>query len=143
MLQLPKKILFLFLFLIVSCTSVEKNIDETKEVKKVSVEQVAHEKFGKNYSLDYNTSKEFVICRNGNRQRVASNPPIKYFIYDINNNQIIEENVIPLGNITWVSKFEARVEIHPGMIQKNVEPNNGYILNVKTNLKTKINKGVN
>ena len=142
MFHLLKKALLLLLILIVSCTSVKKNNVGIKEVKKLNIAKVAHEKFGENYSLDYNSSNEFVICQNGNESMVAGNSPIKYFIYDVTNNKMIEENIIPLGNISWVSKFEVKVEIHPGMIQKNVEPDNGYILNVKTNFKTKLNGGV-
>lgn len=139
MLQLLNKIALPFLIFIISCTSVENNIDE---IKKVDVNKIASERFGEKFSLDYNISKEFVICRNSNNSKVAGDTPIEYFIYDLNKSQIVEKNLLPLGNISWVSKFEVRVEIHPGMIQKNVEPNNGYILNVKTNLKTKINEGV-
>ncbi|MCF6268515.1 MAG: hypothetical protein L3J41_02260 [Melioribacteraceae bacterium] len=136
MLKLLNKIILLFLFFIISCTSIENTIDNTE---KIDVKKIASEKFGKKFSLDYNSSKEFVICQNRSE---ANNSRIEYFIYDINKNQIVETNSFPLGNISWLSEFEVRVEIHPGIIQKNVQPSIGYILNVKTNLKTNINGGV-
>lgn len=136
------KIAFLILLFFISCTSIENNIDGTKKIDRVDITKIASEKFGEKFSLDYNKSKEFVICKNGNESNVAGNSPIEYFIYDVINNKMIEENVIPLGNISWVSKFEVKAEIYPGMIQKKLEPDIGYILNVKTNFKTKLNGGV-
>ena len=132
----------MLLYLLVSCTSVDNKIDESKTITKIDINEIASEKFGEQFSLDYNLSKEFVICRKQTKSKLAGNNPIQYFIYDVDKNKIIEEKIIPLGNVLWVSEFEVRVEIHPGMIQKNVESNNGYILNVKTNLKTKFNGGV-
>jgi len=139
MLQILNKLAIPALIFIISCTSFENNVDKTKKNDIADLNKIATEKFGEKFTLDYNTSKEFVICKNRNKSSIAGNLPIEYFIYNINKNQMIEENTIPLGNISWVSKYEVKVEIHPGIIQKNVIPDNGYIINVKTNLKTKIN----
>ena len=139
MLQLLNKIVLPFLIFIISCTSIE---NDTKEIKKIDINQIASEKFGENFSFDYNTSKEFVICRKRSKSKIVGNTPIEYFIYDFSKNEIIDESVIPLGNISWLSKYEVKIEIFPGMIQKDVQTSNGYVLNVKTNFKTKIDGGV-
>lgn len=127
--------------IVVSCTSTENNIDKNQNIEKIDINKIASEKFGSDYSLDYNTSKEYVICTK--KSKIASNSPIEYFIYDLIEDRIIETKIIPLGNISWQSNFEVKVDIHPGTVQKNSQNGSGYILNVKTNSKTKLGGGVN
>lgn len=143
MLQLLKKLTPCLLLIFVSCTSTENNIDKNQNIEKININKIASEKFGDNYSLDYNSSKDFVICINKTKSKVAGNIPIEYFIYDLVDGRLIETKVIPLGNVSWQSNFEVKVEIHSGMIQKNNQNSSGYILNVKTNSKTKLGGGVN
>jgi hypothetical protein len=141
LLQFLKKLTPCLLLIVVSCTSTENNIDKNQNIEKINIKKIASEKFGDNYSLDYNSSKEFVICKS--KSKIAGNNPLEYFIFDLVDGKIIETKVIPLGNVSWQSNFEVKVEIHPGMIQKNTQNSSGYILNVKTNSKTKLGGGVN
>lgn len=55
----------------------------------------------------------------------------------------MEEKIIRSGTISWYSDYEIKVVEIPGMIQKNVDNENGYIFNLKTKSKTKLNGGVN
>ncbi len=142
MLHIKNRLILYILIFFIGCVSVENNIEDLKINKKIDIRKIAYEKFGNDYSLDFNSSKEFVICRKVSKSQIVGNSPIEYFIYSVNKNQIIEENIIPQGNISWVSQFEVKVEVYPGIVQKTAQANNGYILNVKTNLKTNLNGGV-
>jgi hypothetical protein len=130
------------LILLFSCTSVENNVDKSEKNTISNIHKIASEKFGSNYSLDYNRTKEFVICSTKKNSKVAGDSPINYFIYNNATNEIIESNTIVLGNISWLSDYDVKVDIHQGMIQRGMVSSSGYILNVKTNSKTKINGGV-
>jgi hypothetical protein len=121
----------------VSCTSVGKSIDTTD---KSNIHKIASEKFGQNYLLDFNSTKEFVICRKVNKSKPTTGSQLNFFIYNFATNQIIESKKIPLGNISWVSEYEIKVDIHSGIVQKNESQTRGYLLNVKTNVKTKISE---
>ncbi len=123
-----------------SCSSSEQNNDASKdELSKKNVKSVAIEKYSENFSLVYNSTKEYVICINKSKTKIPNTGITNYFVYDIKHNSLIEENKIINGTISWYSDFEIKVLETPGMIQKNMSQENGYIFNIKTNSKTKIN----
>ena len=142
LLPIKKAFVLLFIIVAVSCSSVDDNAKNNLNPKP-DVKKIALEKFGKDYFLSYNSTNKFILCTDKTKSKIPNSTALKYFVYDIDNRTIIDEASIPMGNVKWISDFEIMVEEHPGTIMKNSNGRKGYILNVKTNLKTKINGGVN
>ena len=138
------KIFFGLLLLVVSCKSVESNNAEVNSKDSTNiVEQLAQNKFGHNYILQYNKTKDYVICVSTPKTKIPNTSSTSYFVYNVLDSCIVEEKIIRSGTISWYSDYEIKVVEIPGMIQKNVDNENGYIFNLKTKSKTKLNGGVN
>lgn len=127
------------MFLVVSCRSVESNNDITVD----KLEKLAQSKFGENFSVVYNKQKDFALCISLTKSKIPNDKSLNYFIYNIENNSIFEERNIGTGSVSWYSDYEIKVIEIPGTIRKNQNQENGYIINLKTNSKTKLNGGVN
>ncbi len=137
-------LLFILFVTIASCSSVEKdakaNKSDTNRIE--GLEKLAKEKYKNNFELVYNKNKDFVLCINKSKSNIPSPESINYFIYDLVNNKITYEGNIPKGSINWISDYEIRLKEIPGIVQRNGPVVNIYILNVETNLKTKLNSEV-
>ena len=131
----------MFLF---SCSSSESNTKETQGgISKTNITQLAQNKYGNAYTLDYNFIKDFVLCKSIAKSKIPNNSATKYFVFDIDENVIVVEDKFRNGNISWYSNYEIKIVKIPGMVKKNQMQEYGYILNVKTNLKTKIDGEIN
>ncbi|MBU0472590.1 MAG: hypothetical protein KKF62_00360 [Bacteroidetes bacterium] len=138
------KVFFWLLLLVVSCKSVESNNVEVSSKNSTNiVEQLAQNKFGNNYILQYNRTKDYVICVSTPKSKIPNTSSTSYFVYNVLDSSIVEEKIIRSGTISWFSDYEIKVIEIPGMIKKNVDNEHGYIFNLKTNSKTKLNGGVN
>ncbi len=138
------KILLLFSMLLFSCSSSEiGNKQINNMVKKVNIKELAKNMYGKNYILSYNSSKDFVICMSNAKSKIPNNSVTKYFVFDMDKNVIVVEDKFRNGNISWYSNYEIKIVKLPGIVKKNQMQEYGYVLNVKTNLRTKINGGIN
>ncbi len=138
------KISLLFLMLLFSCSSSEiGNKQINNMVKKVNIKELAKNMYGKNYILSYNSSKDFVICMSNAKSKIPNNSVTKYFVFDMDKNVIVVEDKFRNGNISWYSNYEIKIVKLPGIVKKNQMQEYGYVLNVKTNLRTKINGGIN
>ena len=127
----------------VSCTTSESSSDESKINKPIkSLRELAKNKYGKNYTLTSNSTNEYVLSTNKPESDIPSNEIINYFVFDKKNHSIVDEDIIRNSTIKWHSEYEIIIVKIPEMVQKNKIQRNGYILNVKTQLKTKIDGGV-
>ena len=93
--------------------------------------------------MQYNKTKDYVICVSTPKTKIPNTSSTSYFVYNVLDSCIVEEKIIRSGTISWYSDYEIKVVEIPGMIQKNVDNENGYIFNLKTKSKTKLNGGVN
>jgi len=67
------------------------------------------------------------------------NPPLKFFIYSLNDEKIIFEENLPNGKIEWINDHQVRVSIIPGIVSGKEEKEKsqfGYIYD--TSLQRKI-----
>jgi len=132
------------LFFISSCSSVEKDVKENIITPDniEALKKIAKEKYKDYFELLYNTKKDFALCINKNKSDIPSPESINYFVYDLLKNKITYEGNISQGNISWISDYEIRLEEIPGIVQRSGSVVNVYILNVKTNSKTKLDSEV-
>ncbi|MFA6978136.1 MAG: hypothetical protein WC209_02340 [Ignavibacteriaceae bacterium] len=133
-------ILFLQLFLS-SCVSLNFNCDtqssDNKIKQKLSINELAGEKYGDNFEIRENETKEFYLVLN--RSKSATQTGIKFFIYEKAEHAIIWEDQVRLGSVKWAASYEVDVQNFPGTVRLNDTrtKKTGYLFNVKT--KQKIN----
>lgn len=121
-------IIILFIFLILKCSS-EKTNDENNDQqnKLIELSKLASSKFDSGYNLNYNTPKDFVICKKVNKEEIPGYQLLIFFLFDLKEGEIIFEDRVPNGNIYWQSDHIIKVEEIPGIIRKDVsEPIPGY-----------------
>lgn len=138
------KAALLILYFIVSCKSVEIDKNE-KQLQVVGTEKltlIAVEKYKKDYSIKFNSNKDFALCIHISKSNIPGPESINFFVYDLSHDKITYESNISKGNVSWNSEYEIIMEEIPGAIQKNVQHTNIYIFNVITKAKTKINGDV-
>lgn len=134
------RIVLLVLYFIVSCRSVEtdKKENQLEAFNTEKLTLIATEKYEKNFILEYNSTKDFVLCIHNKKSKIPGPESINFFIYDLVNNKITYESSIPNGSISWKSDYELIIEEIPGIVQKDGPNIYKYILNVKNNSKTKL-----
>ncbi len=134
------RVVLLILYFIVSCKSVEtdKKENQLEALNTEKLTLIATEKYEKNFTLEYNSNKDFALCIHKNKSNIPGPESINFFVYDLMNNKITYENNISKGSVSWQSEYEIKLEEIPGTIQKNMTSTNVYILNIKTNSKTKL-----
>ena len=134
------RVVLLILYFIVSCKSVEtdKKENQLEALNTEKLTLIATEKYEKNFTLEYNSNKDFALCIHKNKSNIPGPESINFFVYDLINNKITYENNISKGSVSWQSEYEIKLEEIPGTIQKNMTSTNVYILNIKTNSKTKL-----
>ena len=143
MLRKYKVYLILFLLILVSCTSFEADSKVGQDnLSENNIREIAIEKFGKDFSIIYNKQRDYILCMKGNKSNIPNTGSISYFVYDNINNKIVIENKLSNGMVSWYSDYELKIVEIPGIIQKNQTHENGYILNIKTNSKTKMDGGI-
>lgn len=133
-------ILFMQL-LLNSCVSLNFNCDTQSSDNKIkqdrSINELAVEKYGDNFEIQENETKEFYLVLN--RSKSATQTGIKFFIYAKAEHAIIWEDQVRLGSVKWAAPYEADVQNFPGTVRINDtrKQKSGYLFNVKT--KQKIN----
>ena len=133
-------ILFMQLFLS-SCVSLNFNCYTQSSDNKIkqdrSINEVAVEKYGDNFEILENETKEFYLVLN--RSKSATQTGIKFFIYEKAEDAIIWEDQVRLGSVKWAARYEVDVQNFPGTVRLNDtrKQSSGYLFNVKT--KQKIN----
>lgn len=134
-------ILFMQLF-ISSCVSLNFNCDtqssDNKITQKLSINELAAERYGDNFEILENETKEFYLVLN--RAKSVAQTGIKFFVYEKAEHAIIWEDQVPLGSVKWASPYEVDVQNFPGTVRLNDtrKARSGYLFNVKT--KQKINE---
>lgn len=117
------------------------NLNESQK-KNDSFKKIAVEKFDNNYQFKFNSDSTYLICYSQNKKSQDVFPPLKYFIYDLNNNDIVFEESLPNGKIKWINDFQVQVYIVPGIVHGDENKNSSsvYIYDVKHKRKIKSNQ---
>lgn len=136
-------IILIFFIFFIGCTSNEvAKKDSENGFSKSKFLKLANEKLGKGFKLFESPDNQFILCVS-NSESNMNQSTLKYFVFQTKNDSIIYEDKINGGSVEWYSNNELKVSEIPGIIQKNKVNIAGYIINMKTKLKTKISGGVN
>jgi hypothetical protein len=128
----------LITFLINACCG-SKASSELKETPN-SYRKIAESKLGDNYRISFNSDSTYLIAYHSEKSTPQNvNPPLKFFIYSLNDNKIVFEENLPNGKIEWINDRQVKVSIIPGIVSEVKGKNKrafGYIYDIK--LKKKI-----
>jgi hypothetical protein len=108
------------MLLITGCANCDNVRQEnTKLLKKLSLNEIAKEKFGSKFSVVKNESETYAICSKTYESYQASLVKKEsFFIFDLLNNEIIFEDDIANSNVYWESDNLITVSRIPGMIKR-------------------------
>jgi hypothetical protein len=100
-----------------------------------SIEASANKKYGKKYNLKLNTTKEYaLVFKKKDIRKNDPFPTIFFSVMDIKTNKLVYEDIVPGGQITWISDYE--IVIKSLVVRPKDNSTNGpkvlYKLNVKT-----------
>ncbi len=94
-----KYILFIgFVLILVSCNT------KKKMAKRSSIENLGQKKYGNAISLLYNESKTYVVVQH--KKKMSNNtrfPTIEFTIYNAKSQEVLKTDIVPGGEIVWIS----------------------------------------
>ena len=121
---------------VLSCNSSKQASEKT--ALNLKLEELATAKLGNPHSFEQNATGEYTIVSRALKTRPNdAYPTIRFFIYDLANEEIIHENTVPGGELSWESDFDVRVHsavIIPDPSENDTRPKE-YFYNVKTRKK--------
>lgn len=139
------KIIFTFLLLIlVSCTSAKKSNSAVSQEKNDTLPAVekyktlAVEKYKDQIDYVFNQSKTHVLCARTSKPtpKMPENN-VSFFVFDLNHENIIFEESIVDGSVTWINNRQLEIIQKTGIISgENPDRRHGYIFDVESKTKT-------
>ena len=113
--------------------------EEAKEEN--SVEKFAEARFGKGFNLLWNNTESLVIITKGMEKKMQNPfPTLQLVIYDPLKNEMLWEDVVAKGKVSWLNDEEIEISSVPGMMTRDRrEPmKTGYIYNCTKREKTSL-----
>ena len=139
-----KKILFPLCILLISCGCMPNKKLSQKETSspKKTYQQIAQKKFGEKVEFKLNPNKSYALCKKVIPKPVLNpNQLIEFFVYDIQQEEIIYENKIANAKISWHNNTQLLIIKQKGYI---TNPNDtgkwSYIFDIKSRKKITPNK---
>lgn len=101
-----------------------------------SLTELTQEKLGSSTSTIFNKSKSHALVSKVQKDQNATFASVRFFVYDNNNAEIILEDFINQGKVTWQDNNQIRVSVTAGVSQDGASA--GYVFNITTGKKTPI-----
>ncbi len=95
-----------------SCSTSKKANTEGQD-KNMNYKELAKEKLGEKVSYIANEDSTFILCLTGKSD--AGVKYIQFFVFDLQNNEIVYEPQRRIRKVAWVSANEIRADILTGM----------------------------
>lgn len=127
------------LLVIPACVSSSKPPASGKATE--NYKTLASKKYGEGVDCTFNESKTHVLCLK--QEKVKLSPaipqnPLRFFVYDLQNEKIVYEDSIEDGSVLWISNSELQIMIIPGIVSGDENPEDfTYIYDVKLKLRRK------
>ena len=125
--------LIAFLLFFITCHTTKT--ENKKSTGTLDYKSIALKKYQKNIEYLFNSSDTYVICLTKNKPtpQMPQNQ-ISFFVYDLANKEIILEDSLIDGEVSWKSDHDIQVKMTPGILTTDEEYNKqltGYIFDVK------------
>jgi len=129
------KILLIFLLsVVISCQPSGKS-----EVQNTSIESFAKKRYTDNIHYLNNKNSTYTLCYSQKvKTALTPYPPLQFFVFDNQTQELIFEDNIARGSIKWIGKYKFEVTLIPGIVSIDQENNpTKYIYDVQLKKKTK------
>ncbi len=126
------KFMIIFLIMIYGCCSTSKEFSSYE-----IAETLAVKKFGSSFEMVKNEFNTFILCYKIDERKNHPHKSLEYFVFDLNQKEIIYEEKILDAEINWLDNYNLEIKINPEIISDD-EPVI-FILNVLTKQKSKSN----
>ena len=99
---------------------------------------LAKKELGDKFTVEFNETGKFALCKSEFLPDPSvSHYTVKYFVYDIDREEIIFQEVIPRGEVEWYNGLKIKVSSVPGIIMPDAEViSNTYIYDIVSGKKT-------
>ena len=98
---------------------------------------VAKNELGDRFMVEFNESGKFVLCKSEFLPDPSvSHYTVKFFIYDVEKDEVIYRDVVPRGEVEWHGGEEIKISSVPGIIMPDAEViSNTYLYHIVTGKK--------
>lgn len=99
---------------------------------------LAKKELGDRFVVEFNETGKFVLCKSEFLPDPSvSHYTVKFFIYDVEKEEIIYQDVVPRGEVAWHGSQEVIVSSVPGIIMPDSEViSNTYLYHIVSGKKT-------
>lgn len=107
--------ILLVTLLVISCKT-KKNVEVKDMGDKTAIDKIAEEKYGKDYLLDYNETKEYVIIKKLKKIRPSDlTPTVKLEIFKLKTMESLFSDTVPRGEVEWEETYVVKVTSFAGI----------------------------
>ncbi|MFV0531438.1 MAG: hypothetical protein ACK5MD_08355 [Flavobacteriales bacterium] len=95
---------------------VSKNQELNQQDSVITLQQKIQKSNFKNPEISYNSNKNYALCTERSQENKLASK-IDFFIYDLKNNQVVEEGSI-VGNVYWENDYTVALAPYVGIVPK-------------------------
>jgi hypothetical protein len=111
----------------------------TQSKDSVNYKKIAVSKFGNNHKVTFNSDSTFLIVSSyQNKTTDDISSPLRFFVFNLSENEITFEENLPNGNIKWINNHQIEVTTEPGIVSGDEGKNKqltGYTYDIILNKK--------
>jgi hypothetical protein len=133
------KVFLIFIIVPLACCGTQKK-SKTRSTQN-EYQSIAITKYQSNIEYLFNDSQSHVVCLTLSKPRAMQpHPELKFFIFDINEDEILFEDSLLNAKVGWISDSQVEVEFIPEIISEDEEiSKSGYVFDVNTMKKRLLN----
>ena len=130
----------LFSVLLLSISSCVNKSTTTSSIERKEYESVAYNAFGVDaVEFDLNSQGDYVLATfYDSKSEQAGISPYKYAVIELASNQIVKQETLPRGNVSWENSYTLKIVIPPGIPKNGSETVDDYtsFYNIKSSVTT-------
>lgn len=101
-----------------------------------TLSEITQEKYGTSATTSFNKNKTHALVSKVQKDQNAAFASVRFFVFDESKSEIILEDFINQGKVSWQDNEQIRVSVTAGVPQNGASA--GYVFNVTTGKKTPI-----